>query len=65
MSKIKHSEVNFDQLFCFVISRPSTLERVGVLTPEEVGRETVAGIRNGSKYVCVPRYYILLGKFFQ
>lgn len=44
---------------------PTTLERVRMRTPDEVGRETVAALRRGSGYVSVPRYYFLVGKFFQ
>ncbi|XP_055311358.1 uncharacterized oxidoreductase YoxD-like [Sitodiplosis mosellana] len=44
---------------------PTTLERVGLLTPVEVGRVTVEAIRDGSRYATVPRFYLFVGKFLQ
>ncbi|XP_031626085.1 17-beta-hydroxysteroid dehydrogenase 13-like [Contarinia nasturtii] len=43
----------------------TTLERVGLLNPVDVGRETVRAIQRGDRYCTVPRFYLLVGKFFQ
>lgn len=43
----------------------TTIERVRFRSPSEVGAETVYALRRGVGYVAVPRYSLLVGKFFQ
>lgn len=49
----------------FLLIRPKTIERAGLRKPEEVGKLTVEALRNGSRYVTVPWYYLAFGKTFE
>lgn len=40
-----------------------TAERVGIREPNEVAK--VEALRNGLRYVTVPKYYLFVGKFFE
>lgn len=57
----KNRGVIVDKFTCSATS----LERFGLLTPDDVGKETVRAMRSGERYTAVPRFYLFLLKFFQ